>query len=56
MAACPDPLATQLPELCHSVTPEVRAAVHAGLRHALGEFFLKHLGNAELTPPAAAPR
>ncbi|MBO6171033.1 MAG: dienelactone hydrolase family protein [Desulfovibrio sp.] len=66
MAPCPPSLADELPELCRSVTPETRDAVHERLQESLRDFFLHYLGGdkdvphipppPDLTPPAPAPR
>ncbi len=44
MAECSDSLASELPEMCRSVTPEERAKIHDKLRSALLIFFRRHLG------------
>lgn len=65
MAPCSDALADQLPDLCRSVTPAVRARVHALMHETLSDFFLQHLGDGaarpsippppDLTPPPPPP-
>ena len=44
MAECSDSLASELPELCRSVTPADRVKIHEKLRSALLIFFRTHLG------------
>ena len=44
MAECSDSLASELPELCRSVTPGDRVRIHERLRSALLIFFRAHLG------------
>ncbi|GFH63320.1 MAG: conserved hypothetical protein [Candidatus Desulfovibrio kirbyi] len=53
-APCPEPLNTDLPELCRSVTDRERHAIHQDLRTALNNFFLQYLGRAD-NPPVIPP-
>ena len=55
MAACPETFAAELPELCRSVSRTERAAIHGAMQDALGEFFLKHLGNSDNLPQIPEP-
>lgn len=55
MAPCPESLATELPELCRSVTPEERKQIHEDLAEALGDFFLHYLGSGKNLPAIAPP-
>ncbi len=55
MAPCPPRIASELPELCLSVTPETRAALAHRLDGALAEFFLRHLGSSAHVPVIPAP-
>lgn len=52
MAACPEPLAAELPELCRSVSNEERESVHEELSAALTNFFRNTLITAPATIPA----
>lgn len=55
MAPCPPGLAAELPELCQSVEPQRREAIHHELRNAILAFFAHYLQNDENLPsiPAA---
>ena len=55
MAACPENLAVELPELCRSVDRKERAAIHATMQDALEDFFLKYLGNSDNLPQIPEP-
>lgn len=43
MAPCPEALAEELPELCYSVSPQERAAIHERLVEGLAAFFTRTL-------------
>jgi predicted dienelactone hydrolase len=45
MASCPKALADELPELCRSVAPAERSAIHQRLHDLLSDFFLHYLGS-----------
>ncbi len=62
MAPCPSPLMAELPEICRTAEPEVKAGIHARLMRGLSGFFKEQLVEAEpetlpappdLTPPKA---
>ena len=55
MAVCPDNLMDDLPELCRSVKPKERQAIHDAMHDALGDFFLKYLGNSDNLPHIPEP-
>lgn len=55
MAPCPESLALELPELCRSVSPDTRVAIHKRMTEALGDFFLHYLGNAQNLPQIPPP-
>lgn len=55
MAPCPPGFERDLPELCTSVTPELRASIHAELEALLGNFFLTTLGDRHNLPVIPAP-
>ncbi len=65
MAPCPASLADELPEMCRSVPPEIKADVHKSMHKALQDFFLHYLGSntdvpsipppPDLSPPLPAP-
>lgn len=55
MAPCPESLAAELPELCRSVSPETRTAIHKRMTEALGDFFLHYLGSGKNLPQIPAP-
>ncbi|MGN0009595.1 MAG: alpha/beta hydrolase family protein [Desulfovibrionaceae bacterium] len=55
MSACPRALAEELPELCHSVTPEQRLRLHHQLRGLLVSFFTTTLTSASAPHEAVLP-
>lgn len=55
MSPCPESLAEELPELCRSVTPEERQAIHQRLDDALSDFFLHYLGSSQNLPSIPPP-
>lgn len=53
MSACPPALNAEVPELCNSVTPEMRAQIHGELQDTLLSFFRHYLvkeGNLPFIP------
>ena len=61
MSACPDSLASELPDLCLSVSQDERRHTHQRLRETIGDFFLHYLGgNGNLpdipSPPDLSPK
>ncbi|MDR1857195.1 MAG: hypothetical protein LBR22_08610 [Desulfovibrio sp.] len=55
LATCPDVLAQELPELCHSVDESDRWRIHRSLNLILNEFFLQHLRSDDNLPDIPAP-
>lgn len=55
MAPCPPGFEKDLPELCTSVSPDLRASIHAELEALLGNFFLTTLGDSQNLPVIPAP-
>ena len=55
MSPCPEALAAELPELCRSVSPEERRAIHRHMDDALSDFFLHVLGSGKNLPVIPPP-
>ncbi|MDR3319712.1 MAG: hypothetical protein LBS77_01875 [Desulfovibrio sp.] len=55
MAICPDSMSDDLPELCRSVSPAERSAIHQRLYNLLADFFLHYLGSKNLPVIPAPP-
>jgi predicted dienelactone hydrolase len=54
-APCPEILENELPELCRSVSPAGRNAVHQRLYDLLSDFFLHYLGSGRNLPLIPSP-
>jgi predicted dienelactone hydrolase len=54
-APCPESLEDELPELCRSVNPAGRDAVHQRLYDQLSDFFLHYLGSGRNLPLIPSP-
>ncbi len=55
MSECPPELQQDLPELCGSISPEVRRRIHARLDTLLARFFLRILGDPLKLPQIPVP-